>query len=206
MTQLGAVQHMGKHKGSKAKIAKRERALPPELRRAVDADKITRQRALRLVDEGGEAVEEKIADPDRPVANVVALRVTAVVIDRLAKQRHITRSMHEAAVKLRDNYQRSGLDQMRAVDWTRPYVDGGKDKHEPDFQVKALSEFNHAIKKLGPWTYSVISDVVLNDKKPEDASVSGMYRDRQRRGVETLTVLRMGLTALCEHWKLPKDW
>lgn len=190
----------------KAKISQRDRALSPVLRQAVETEKITRQRALRLVESGGEATEEKIADPDRTALNAFPLRVTAVVIDRLAKQRHITRSMHEAAVRLRDAYQRSGLDQMRAVDWTRPYVDGGKDKHEPEFQVKALTEFNHAIRQLGPWTYSVISDVVIGDKKPEDASVSGMYRDRQRKGVETMTVLRMGLSTLALHWKLPKDW
>jgi hypothetical protein len=191
----------------KPKITKRDKpGLPAELCRAIAAGKITPQRALRLIEDGGEATEPEIVNPECPSQNIVALRVNEVVIDWLAKRKHITPSMHEAATKLRKHFDKSGLDQLRAMDPTRDVVDGGQSKPEPMFRQKHLTEFNHAIKQLGPWSYSVISDVVLNDKKPEDASVSGMYRDKQRKGVETLTVLRMGLSILALHWGIPKDW
>jgi hypothetical protein len=191
----------------KPKINKQDKpGLPPELRRAIDADKITPQRALRLIEEGGEATEDTIVDQDSPSQNVVVLRVNEVVIDWLVRRERITRSQWEAATKLRNHFEQSGLDQLRAMDPTMDVVDGGQSKPEPLFRTQHLSAFNDAIRRLGPWTYSVISDVVLNDRRPEDASVSGLYRDKQRKGVETLTVLRMGLSVLALHWRLPKDW
>lgn len=206
MTPQGAVQTMGTKGKGKPKISQRERALPPELRRAVRNETITPQRAAHLVADGGEAVEEKIADPDRPSTNVIALRVNEIVIDWLVRRGHITRSMWQGATMFRDHYDKSGLEQLRAVDWTREAVDGGKSKPEPLFREKHLAAFNAAIRQLGPLSSPVVTDVVLRDVRPEDCRASSRYKNARDRRTEVMTKLCDGMARLAVHFGLPKDW
>lgn len=197
---------MGTKGRGKTKISRREGGLQPEMRRAVEADKITRQRALRLVESGGEASEEKMVNPDRPSQNIVCLRVNEVVIDWLVRRDHITRSMWQGATMFREHFDRSGLETLRAVDWTREVVDGGQSKPEPMFRDKHLSAFNAAIRQLGPLSSPVVTDVVLRDVRPEDCRASSRYSNARDRRTEAMTKLCEGLARLAVHFGLPKDW
>lgn len=191
----------------KPKINKQDKpGLPSELRRAIDADKITPQRALRLIEEGGEATEDTIVDQDSPSQNVVVLRVNEVQIDRLVRKEQITRSMWHAAVMLRDHFDKSGLEQLRAMDPTRDKVDGGQSKPEPLFRDKHLTAFNRAIRDLGPLASPVVTEIVLRDTKIEDCRASSHYSNQRDRKTEIITRLRDGLCRLVLHFGLPKDW
>jgi hypothetical protein len=192
---------MAKHKG-KAKIAKRERALPQELRRAVKADKITKERALRLVESGGEVTEHKIADQN----NAQPLRINETTIDWLIRRAHITPSMWYAAVTFREHFDRSGLEQLRAMDPTKDVVDGGNAKPEPLFRDKHLTQFNAALRQLGPLSSPVVTNVVLRDVRPEDCRTTSRYKGERDRRTEAMTMLCDGLARLAVHFRLPKDW
>jgi hypothetical protein len=191
---------------TRGRIGKRERALTPELRRAVHNELITPERAARLAGEDAHAAEEKLADPDKPSNNVVVLRVSEIVVDWLVRRNHITRSMWQGATIFREHFDRSGLEQLRAMDMTKDIVDGGQSKPEPMFRDKHLSAFNSALRSLGPLSSPVVTDVVLRDVKPEECRASSHYSSARDQRTETMTKLRDGLARLALHFDLPKDW
>ena len=165
--------------------------------RAVALDRITPERGRMLKD----AIEEReIVDPHDD-GKRIALVVADAPLDRLAKGGHITQSMWEAGDKFRRHYLASGLEQRRACDWTKPFVDGGSNKPEPEFRTIHLQAYNQAVAAIRPWQLNVLKDIVI-DELPVDqcGAVRCMYvtqRDRQTAG---MTELRNALRAIAEHF------
>ena len=185
---------------------KPERALTPELRRAIHNGLITPERAFRLANEGAHAAEETMADPNKPSNNVVVLRVSETVVDWLLRRNHITRSMWQGATIFREHYDKSGLEQLRAMDPTKDVVDGGQSKPEPIFLERHLSAFNAALRSLGPLSSPVVTDVVLRDVRPEDCRTFSRYNSSRDCRTEAMTRLCDGLARLALHFDLQKDW
>ena len=171
--------------------------------RVVSLDRITMERATML----GDALEEReIVDPEDG-GRRQALSVSDAPLDRLSKAQHITRSMWEAGDKLRAHWLQSGLDTMRAADWTRPYVDGGQSKPEPELRERHIRQYRLAMAALRPWHANVIRDIVLDERAVEDCSaVRAMYASPRDRLIAGMTELRNALRALAEHFGLPHDW
>jgi hypothetical protein len=171
--------------------------------RAVAADRLTPERAKMLKD----ALEEReVVDPDDG-GKRMALTVSDAPLDRLAKGKHITQSMWEAGDRLRRHHLQSGLEQMRAVDWTRPYVDGGIHKPEPEFREAHLRQYNRAVAAVRPWQFNVLRDIVLDERPVDDCgAVRTMYATQRDRTTAGMTELRNALRALAEHFGLPVDW
>ena len=165
--------------------------------RAVSLDRITPERARQI----GDAIEEiEVVDPDDAGKRMV-LRLAEAPLDRLAKGGHITQAMWEAGDRFRRDYLASGLEQRRAVDWTRPFVDGGVHKPEPAFRQEHLEEYNRVVAAMRPWAFNVLRDIVL-DELPVDqcGAVRAMYASIKDRQIAGMTELRNALRALAEHF------
>lgn len=153
---------------------------------------------------GNAAKERAIADGS--ATNVLTLEVNAGPIAWLRSRGLITQSQFEAAERFRGDFERSGLDTLRAQDFTRPVVDQSGHKGAPEFRQRALDDFNSALRCLGKILKDMVCDVVLRDVPIADAASFYSTPDRAHQSTANRALLIAGLIQLVEHYRLPVDW
>jgi hypothetical protein len=163
---------------------------------------ITPERAKKL----GE--ELSVRDiPEGTAGKITVLQVSQAPLDRMHRRDQITQSEFEAGDRFRTHYYASGLDPMRAVDFSRPYVDGGEHKPEPEFRAHHLQEYKRAVQSVRAWNLTVLKDVLLDEKRFEDCvAIRSLYASPRDWQIAGMTMLRVALRMLVDHFGLPRDW
>jgi hypothetical protein len=163
---------------------------------------ITPERARKLGDDL--SVREL---PEGTAGKITVLQVSQAPLDRMHKRDQITQSEFEAGDRFRTHYFASGLDPMRAVDFSRPYVDGGEHKPEPEFRTHHLQEYQRAVQSVRAWNMNILKEVVLDEKRFEDCkSLQVLYASPRDWQIAGKAQLHIALRMLADHFGLPKDW
>lgn len=166
---------------------------------------ITPERARQV---GEHVVERVIADGT--ASNVTVLEIRDDPIDKLWKRNLITAMEREAAEKFRENYERSGLDALKAQDWTRPLVDQSGHKGAPEFRQEALDRHNHAIlaiealDKVSGLLKRMFLDVVLRKVPLVEADTFIKRGNERDQKASNLALLRLCLQGLMAHYGMKK--
>lgn len=123
------------------------------------------------------------AGPDGATA-VHPVSLTGRAIDRLLVRRQITQAQHEAATRLREDWERSGLvvARMGAVDLDR----GGGGEASEIADERAFRRYRDALESLHPAFRDKVQSTVCWDSDPW--------------GFNALPRMRMALNALARHY------
>ena len=108
-------------------MSKRTRRKPSVARTWANEGRITPEYARKI---GDDAEEREIAYGSAGKATVLYVRTSPIAY--LAGRKKLTPSMVEAAERLREDFDQSGLDTLKAQDLTRERVDGGGHKGAPE--------------------------------------------------------------------------
>lgn len=143
---------------------------------------------------------------ERDVGGVKVMQLYPGPIEILARRGLLTKSLTAAATKLREDFERSGLSNLRAQDLTRPVVDQSGHKGEPLLNEMARSRFNAAIRCVSKVLYPTIRDVVLYDVPLSEAETFLIMTNERDRSIAGRSSLVHGLIEIAEHYRLPNDW
>lgn len=181
-------------------MSKRARRKPSVARTWANEGRITPEYARKIGDDA-EAVEKA----DGTASSVTVLQILAP-IDRLHRDGKITQSEYDAGCKYRSDYQRSGLDTLRAADYTREVVDGGEHKPEPGFRIDALDAYHKATAKLPYGIGKFVFDVVVLEVPVHKADAFLVTADAAHQSTFQRGLLRQGLQILAAHYGMKEDW
>lgn len=148
---------------------------------------------------GDDAEEREIGQGTASSATVLQLRMSPV--DRLHhKHKLLTDAEYAAAVKLKADFDRSGLDTLKASDPAREVVDGGTHKAEPVFVEEARRAVLKALAAVSVLGKNLVIDVVIHEKEIADADSFFTTPDRAHQSTGNRALLRAELQRLAVHY------
>lgn len=126
-------------------------------------------------------------------------RANSTQLDWLFKHRHITQMQHEAGNKLFDEWFKSGLHTNRAQ-VLRERVDGTPDPERSIIHLDHKSAFGRALQAVGLDLSEIVTHVAIHDRPPSECRSRRGYTAPRAKQVEALTLLRLALDRLAEHY------
>lgn len=149
----------------------------------------------------GEHSEEREMGEAGRAGNATVLQLRMSPIERMYhKYKLLTEEEYAAAQKLRADFDRSGLDTLKACDWTREVVDGGSHKAEPMFVEEARWAVLNALAAVSSLGKNLIIDVVIREKEVADAESFFTTPDRAHQATGNRALLRADLQRLVKHY------
>jgi hypothetical protein len=160
--------------------------------------KITPEMARHI----GQNAEEREMGEAGKASSATVLQLRMSPVERMYhKHKLLTEEEYAAAQKLRADFDRSGLDTLKACDWTREVVDGGAHKAEPIFVEEARRAVLNALAAVSVKGKNLVIDVVIREKEVADANSFFTTPDRAHQATGNRVLLRAELQRLVDHYR-----
>lgn len=149
----------------------------PKVRTATAADRIVREANDRGVGptperlkRAGEAVEPFNSDLDKHTHydTIRLMDGDGGILDQLIRERKISTDEYHSGLRFFRDFHYSGMDAVRALDWTRPVVDSSVSVDITDKRLDAVNSASKAMARLGYLGMHPIMKMIIQGVNPKD--------------------------------------
>lgn len=149
----------------------------PKVRTSTAADRIVREANDRGVGptperlkRAGEAVEPFNSDLDKHTHydTIRLMDGDGGILDQLIRERKISTDEYHSGLRFFRDFHFSGMDAVRALDWTRPVVDSSVSADITDKRLDAVNSASKAMTRLGYLGMHPIMKMIIQGVNPKD--------------------------------------